>query len=506
VPIDPSIFLRNYRPVDIGQILDNAQRRRALQIQNQSNQMAMQEQGVRLSDMLRTRDRQQQIEGAARNSVTTPQPQTVQQPTVDVGGVSLPGGQSTVQGPPTFDQNKFNSAYQQIDPIGAQNYASAQQKSQLDQNAAIAEVKLRIAQADKATQEAAREKLEQIGRLAQGFKMLPPEMKGQAYQQFKGQMEQTHGVPVGFLPEQYTPQVDQVVDSTLAAGQSVHDFVMSELQKSTAAETNRHNMAMENRQTPGVNVPFPPAVEAQKARIAKAGKPDTFGSETLTPQQQDLVDQIGTGKMPLTRLDYLATRNPGLLSAVSARYPDFDGSKIKSYVDATKDFTSGKTATQINAGATALGHLQELRELNTVASHIPHTPAWTKYQNKVETLATELAKFYGDATIPAIASIKETLGSTLPGNREAAIQTQAQSMGDKFDSFEQQWKNAAPSANYQAPVPGMSDRAKAARAALDPNYKARAVQGITVTDPAGGVHIFPDEASAAKFRKAIGGK
>jgi hypothetical protein len=118
-------------------------------------------------------------------------------------------------------------------------------------------------------------------------------------------------------------------------------------------------------------------------------------------------------------------------------------------------------------------HLHELQQLNTATSHIPHTSDWTAYQNKADTVASELAKFYGDATIPAIKSIKDTLTSTLPGNRDAAIRTQARSMGDKFDSYEQQWKNAAPSAAYQAKMPTVSQNAKSARAALDPEYGKR---------------------------------
>ena len=46
-------------------------------------------------------------------------------------------------------------------------------------------------------------------------------------------------------------------------------------------------------------------------------------------------------------------------------------------------------------------------------------------------------------------------------------------MGKKIDSYEQQWRNAAPSAAYEAPMPGMSDAAKMARGRLDPEYGAK---------------------------------
>jgi hypothetical protein len=119
--------------------------------------------------------------------------------------------------------------------------------------------------------------------------------------------------------------------------------------------------------------------------------------------------------------------------------------------------------------------LRELQDLNTVASHIPGTKAYVAYQNKADTLSTELASFYGDTTIPAIASIKSTLTTQVPGGRNAAIRTQAQSMGDKFNSYQQTWDNAAPSKAYEAPMPQIDKEAKEARAALDPRYHAQLV-------------------------------
>ena len=207
-----------------------------------------------------------------------------------------------------------------------------------------------------------------------------------------------------------------------------------------------------------------------------------------------LVDAIGTGKIAVDRLGFLVAKNPGLLEAVSAKYPDFDSSKAGAYVAAYKDFTSTKTNTAggaLNAGATALGHLKELKDMNTVASHIPGTPAYNAYMNKVDTVATELAKFYGDSTVSGIGAIRKTLASTLPGTRDAAIATQAQSMGDKFDAYQQSWENAAPSQAYQAPMPGISEKAIEARAALDPKFHASQVTKATAPK-VGDTKTFPN--------------
>jgi hypothetical protein len=213
----------------------------------------------------------------------------------------------------------------------------------------------------------------------------------------------------------------------------------------------------------------------QKDQIALAGgkagaeaqAKDNATAKTGNPND---VDAIGTGHIAPERMSYLLARNPQLLDDVMQKYPDFDSSKVESYQQTYKDFTSGKTANALNNGATALKHLQELSNLNTIASHIPHTNAWTAYQNQLDTVVSELGKFYGNDTIPGLAGYRKTLDTTLPGNRAAAIRQQAHSMGDKVDSYEQQWYNAAPSSAYQAPMPHIDDAAKAARATLDPTW------------------------------------
>jgi hypothetical protein len=214
--------------------------------------------------------------------------------------------------------------------------------------------------------------------------------------------------------------------------------------------------------------------EASNARAEAAKNSQATGEASSAT----LIDSIGTGKVVPERMAYLIAKNPQLLDAVTAKYPDFDGSKAEQYPKVYAEFTSvkpGSAGNTLNSGATAMEHLQKLQALNTVKSHIPGTAAYNAYHNQLDTLAPELAKFYGDTTVPAIASLKSTLGATLPGNRQAAISTQAASMGKKFDNMEQTWQNAAPSAHYEAPMPNVSDKAKEARAALDPDYRQRLV-------------------------------
>lgn len=271
----------------------------------------------------------------------------------------------------------------------------------------------------------------------------------------------------------------EVDDYETAAGNAAQKYKLDQANiaqkgaQTQEATANAGKANAEVRKTPSEIAKNNAEANAANARATK----DQIESGT-GPKGQALVDSIGTGKIALDRLGYLAARNPDLLAAVQLKYPNFDSSKAASYPAVYREFTSSKKGTAgaaLNAGATALKHLKELQQLNTVASHIPGTSAYTAYQNKADTLSTELASFYGDTTIPAIASIKSTLTSQVPGGRNAAIKTQAQSMGDKFDSYEKTWSNAAPSSAYEAPMPGIDKDAKEARAALDPRYHARLV-------------------------------
>jgi hypothetical protein len=173
-------------------------------------------------------------------------------------------------------------------------------------------------------------------------------------------------------------------------------------------------------------------------------------------------------------MDMLLSRNPKLAAEVALAFPEFDSKKAASYGTTYKDFTSGKTSVALNSGGTALKHLAELKAINDENPkevHIAGSPAAKRFDNKLNTVAGELVKFYGmPDTDASINSMKSGMGGFF--NRNAAIVEQSKSMGDKLDSYEQEWKNAAPSKAYEAPMPFIDDKAKDARAALDPNYAA----------------------------------
>jgi len=251
------------------------------------------------------------------------------------------------------------------------------------------------------------------------------------------------------------------------------------------AQTTKANADAEKAKAEALNAPL----EAGKMRAdtslawnnSAKSSAETKAMLDKAAQTKDpaLIDEIGTGKMDSGRLSYLMARNPDLLQAVAEKYPDFDSSKVAGYANTYKEFTSSKPGTAgaaLNNGATALKHLKELQEMNTPASMVYGTKAYRAYQDKAESVSSELAKFYGNTSLPAIEGIKSQLVPLIPVNRGTAISTQAQSMGDKLDSYEQTWKNAAPSSAYEAPIPGIDEKAIEARAALDPQYRQRLTQ------------------------------
>lgn len=192
-----------------------------------------------------------------------------------------------------------------------------------------------------------------------------------------------------------------------------------------------------------------------------------------------LAQEIASGHVVPERLSYLLARNPALIQSVIQIDPSFDSSKAEAYPKTYSDFTSGKSAQAINAGGTAFMHLHELAVLaSDKSSYIPGTKSYGQYQNLLDTISHELSKFYGNTTRSSVEGFKANLSSTLPWVRMGQIQQQAHAMGDKMDNFEQQWKNAAPSRAYEAPLPGLSNQAKQARAALDPDYQERLQQEL----------------------------
>ena len=214
------------------------------------------------------------------------------------------------------------------------------------------------------------------------------------------------------------------------------------------------------------------------AEDERAQASDRLFASGDTPQSQQVIDAIGTGHVTVQRLGQLLSKPEGqkLLANVMAKYPDFDQSKVSGYIHAVQDFTDTKLGTaggNLRTVGGAMKQLKKVSDLNTTASLMPRSEANTAYKTMVHNVAPEIAKFYGTSTKEGIEKIEDELLSMTPGNRRAAIETQAQAIGDVIDTYDQSWRNAAPSPRYEAPMPGLDQNAIDARAALDPQYAAR---------------------------------
>lgn len=204
------------------------------------------------------------------------------------------------------------------------------------------------------------------------------------------------------------------------------------------------------------------------------GNPNTSGNAylaSLPAAERSLVQSIGTGKIGLERLGYILARNKNLAAEVSQAYPDFDSSKIQSYIAQYHNFTSGKAAEQLKAGANAIQHLYQLKAINDanpVEVHNAASKAYKQYQAILNVVTGELSKFYAT---PQTNENREQLRAPLDGwvNRDAGILGQAEAMGVAFNDLQNQWLQAAPSSAYQASLPGLNAPALAALQTLAPD-------------------------------------
>lgn len=219
------------------------------------------------------------MDAAASAAYQPPAPVTTQQPTVEVGGVSLPGGQSTVQGPAQFDRAAFLSKLAQSNPLQAQGmqsqFASQDLAAQKD-HLALAE---QFQKLDAGKRSAALQQLNGMGQIYGAVLQADPAIRPQLFSELV-----QRGIQAGALnqdtPSQY--QGDQRAQASMQAVTSLTEQFKQSHDNATAAETARHNKAMEGKQTPGVDVPLSPAVEQQKIRITAAGK--AAGADAGAPE------------------------------------------------------------------------------------------------------------------------------------------------------------------------------------------------------------------------------
>lgn len=187
---------------------------------------------------------------------------------------------------------------------------------------------------------------------------------------------------------------------------------------------------------------------------------------SLPAARQQIVQQMGTGRMPIGQMTRMASSKDGqqLLAEVAKAFPDFDGSKIAGYGNLVKEFNVGKTSNQIKAINTALPHLDDLY---TAVNEMPSAALpgvgkieavlGSKTASMLRTAKTqaaqELASIYaaGAVTDKEHAEFEKELDTASPWELKNNIENIITLLNGKLNGTKEQWEDGAPSPQFKPP-------------------------------------------------------
>jgi hypothetical protein len=264
--------------------------------------------------------------------------------------------------------------------------------------------------------------------------------------------------------------------------------------------------------TPGMR--YVQGQENQRAAAARAGS-----SGPVSPADVALVKQIGEGRSDLP--NPRTKEGQRMAALVADQYPDYDATKGATWGKTRNEYMgSGQTAKKVVSYNTALAHMADLYQHSTFAGL--YEPGSKDYSDRSVAL-NYVSNEVGTAIKNGVMSqdegkqILSSLKGWTPGTAKERTAETARLLHDKIDEYQRKFQEAAPSSSIQAPIL-MSPKAGAAYDYVQsggqrsPNgaYAPSAGGGnagggqIQVTDPQGGIHTFPDQASADRFRKLAG--
>jgi hypothetical protein len=240
------------------------------------------------------------------------------------------------------------------------------------------------------------------------------------------------------------------------------------------------------------------------------------GSVELSPAQNATAQAILEGRMsPPGGFALKAPYWQAVMGQVFSKDPQFNEQRAQ----LRKDFTVGKHSNEINAINTAMGHVGvlgdavdalnngDIKRLNQIANFLgveTGSDNKTTFQTIVNRVGPEISSAYlasGGSAGERGANAKDFDPSLSPQQLKSNISITAKLLRSKIGSLENQWdQNAAPG------VQSFQDRFITAEAKkqLDKWAPQKSGGGVTVTDPAGGVHTFPNQKSADAFKAAAG--
>ena len=168
-------------------------------------------------------------------------------------------------------------------------------------------------------------------------------------------------------------------------------------------ETKRHNIATETEKTTADNLKaMGKKPDTAQGDISLTGTDYLKSLQGVDPGEAGLVNQFGTGKLPLDRVAYLAAKNPRLLEEVSLAFPDIRGDKIANLIDNYKKYSQGGVVgSALNSANASIDHLNDIwNDLQQPGSLDPSSDSYTRRQNDLNTAVQEYAKFIAGGKQP----------------------------------------------------------------------------------------------------------
>lgn len=202
-------------------------RLRAYQQDETLRQLQAQEYQMRLSDMARQRQEQDQMRAAAQNAVVPQQTKATLPDMTLPGGPTIPGNTTTVRGPSQFDTETYFSELGKTNPLAAFQQRAALQQQQMAAQASAAKLAGELNQLDDHSRKLATDSMEEIARFAGSVMSQPPEARASAYQQGIAALRQSAN-PItkqhmAGAPDTYDPTMDAGLQSSFYQGMSVSD-------------------------------------------------------------------------------------------------------------------------------------------------------------------------------------------------------------------------------------------------------------------------------------------
>lgn len=324
----------------------------------------------------------------------------------------------------------------------------------------------------------------------------PPE-PGKGQHVINGQLVGPDGKPIGqAIPPQQSPNEAETIRHNQAM--EAISRMNAGREAAQAAETARHNKATEAANNPLAALQGQPATGANGAPTNPTGQAVL---DSVPPQIASQVKALAEGRMQFP--SGFALKSPywqSMLSLVSQYDPSFDAVNYNARANTRKDFTSGKSAQQVNALNTVVGHLSELSDkadalgngstpfVNSVKNWISRqggSQKVTNFETAKQAVADELTRVYRQAggSEQDIKSWEQSLNAAnSPEQLHGAFATISDLLESKLNALQNQYSQGMGTNAVQMITPQ-------ARQALDKlaGKSAPATKGRVVYDINGNV-------------------